>query len=152
MTASATKISAILASIPGAADIKVEQTAGLPVLTVGIDRQAIARYGLNISDVQEVVSMAMGGSKVGQVFEGDRRFDLVVRLPDEVRRDIHALENLAIPLPMSGASTSSVRGSAEHPAAHAAYVPLGAVAKIALPQDDINNPSCYHEMRVDKNP
>ena len=132
MTASATRISAILASIPGAADIKVEQTAGLPVLTVGIDRQAIARYGLNIADVQEVVSMAMGGSKVGQVFEGDRRFDLVVRLPDEVRRDIHALENLAIPLPMLGGSAGASRVSAEHPAAHAAYVPLGAVAKIVL--------------------
>ena len=77
--------------------------------------------------------MAVGGSTVGQVLEGDRRFDLVVRLPDEVRRDLHALENLPIPLPVDG----SPRGSASlvssaHAAAHPAHVPLGAVAHIKL--------------------
>lgn len=133
MTASANQVSAILGTIRGAADLKVEQTAGLPVLTVDIDRQAIARYGLSIAEVQSVVSMAMGGSKAGQVFEGDRRFDLVVRLPDEVRRDLHSLENLAIPLPSTGpARASSGQRPGEHAALHSAYVPLGAVAKIAL--------------------
>ncbi len=133
MTASANRISTVLSSISGAADIKVEQTAGLPVLTIDVDRQAIGRYGLDVADVQEVVSMAMGGSTVGQVFEGDRRFDLVVRMPDEVRRDLHALKDLPIPLP----ANRSPRGSASlvssaHAASHPAYVPLGAVAHIAL--------------------
>jgi cobalt-zinc-cadmium resistance protein CzcA len=79
--------------------VKAEQTEGLPVMSVQIDRRAIARFGLSIADVQDVISIAVGGREAGQVFEGDRRFDLVVRLPDHVRRDISALENLPIPLP-----------------------------------------------------
>ncbi len=133
LTANANRIAGIVSSVPGAADIKVEQTSGLPVLTVDVDRQAIARYGLNVADVQEVVSTAMGGGKAGQVFEGDQRFDLIVRLPDDMRRDLHALENLPIPLPTAEAPSSTVSLiSRSHAAAHPGYVPLGAVAKITL--------------------
>jgi len=133
MTANANRIARILGAVPGAADVKVEQTSGLPVLTIDIDRNAIARYGLNIADVQEVVEIAVGGSTVGEVFEGDQRFDLVVRLPDDIRRDLEAIENLPIPLAQmepAGAVTAAVgsRGDDLHPA----YVPLGAVAKIAV--------------------
>ena len=128
MTLHAGRVASILNSISGAADVKVEQTGGLPVLTVAVDREAIARYGVNVADVQEVIEIAIGGSSVGQVFEGDRRFDLVVRLPDEIRRDLHTLYNLPIPLsPVESSLLASVQED-NHPA----YVPLGAVARIDL--------------------
>ena len=133
MTGAANRISRVLSSIRGAADVKVEQTAGLPVLTVEVDRDAIARYGLSIADVQEVVATATGGSTVGEVLEGDQRFELVVRLPENIRRDIHALENLPVPLLGSPPEPQVIAlSSSGHAEAHRAYVPLGAVAKIAL--------------------
>lgn len=133
MTTTANDIAKVLSGVPGAADVKVEQTAGLPVLTIEISRDAISRYGLNVAEVQEVVSTAMGGSAVGEVLEGDRRFDLVVRLPDRIRRDLHALENLPIPLPVNRPpSTSATLTSSAHADAHPAYVPLGALANIQL--------------------
>ncbi|MBL8841891.1 MAG: CusA/CzcA family heavy metal efflux RND transporter [Planctomycetes bacterium] len=99
MQRSAAKVLAVLTSIPGVADAKVEQTEGLPVMTVTPDRAVLARYGLHLSDVQDVVAVAMGGRSAGLVFEGDRRFDLVVRLPDELRGHIDVLDRLPIPLP-----------------------------------------------------
>uniref|UniRef100_A0A832I2I8 CusA/CzcA family heavy metal efflux RND transporter n=1 Tax=Eiseniibacteriota bacterium TaxID=2212470 RepID=A0A832I2I8_UNCEI len=133
MTGAATRIARVLASIRGAADVKVEQTVGLPVLTIDIDRDAISRYGLNVADVQEVVSTAMGGSTVGEVLEGDQRFELVVRLPDHIRRDLHALQNLPIPLPTKEPPPQALAlASSQHFEAHPAYVPLGAVARIQL--------------------
>ena len=95
----ASEIAEVLQSTPGAADVKVEQVTGLPTASINIDRSAIARYGLNLSDVQDVISAAVGGREVGQVFQGDRRFDLVVRLPEEIRGNLSSLENLYIPLP-----------------------------------------------------
>ncbi|MEW6110779.1 MAG: CusA/CzcA family heavy metal efflux RND transporter [Thermodesulfobacteriota bacterium] len=95
-------ISAVIAKIPGAADVKVEQTTGLPAVDIDIDRAAISRYGLSIADVQEVVAIAVGGRDAGLVFEGDRRFDIVVRLPERLRNDIAALESLPVPLPEEG--------------------------------------------------
>jgi cobalt-zinc-cadmium resistance protein CzcA len=136
MQREAGRIAGVLARIPGAADVKVEQVSGLPVLTVTIDRAAIARYGLNVADVHTVIETAIGGSTVGQVFEGDRRFDLVVRLPDEIRRDIHALGDLPIPLPRAerAGEGGHVLLAALEPEelAHNAYVPLGAVARISV--------------------
>ncbi len=99
MQATGKKIAAVLQAIPGAQDVKVEQTEGLPVMTIAVNRKAIARYGLSVQSVQTVVAAAMGGRGAGQVFEGDRRFDLVVRLPDALRDNQAALENLPIPLP-----------------------------------------------------
>jgi len=136
LAANANRVAALLAGIPGAADIKIEQTKGLPVLTIDIDRGLIARYGLNVADVQEVIETAIGGSTVGQVFEGDQRVDLVVRLPDEIRRDLDALSDLPIPLPdpdgpVVAASIAPVRLGAPSEA-HAGYVPLGAVARIRI--------------------
>jgi cobalt-zinc-cadmium resistance protein CzcA len=136
MQREAERIAAILATIPGAADVKVEQVSGLPVLTIAIDRAAIARYGLNVADVHAVIETAVGGSTGGQVFEGDRRFDLVVRLPDEIRRDTHALADLPIPLPSDqrNGNDRQVLLTALDPdkVAHNAYVPLGAIARITI--------------------
>jgi heavy metal efflux system protein len=115
----------VLRTIPGASDVKVEQVTGLPVLTVEVDRAALARYGLAVADVQEVVEIAVGGKRAGQVFEGDRRFDLVVRLPEQLRGETAVLERLPIPLPASGDGI--------HPTAdRARFVPLGAVARLQL--------------------
>ena len=86
MQTTAAAIAQVLQSVPGAADVKVEQTTGLPILSVLIDRAAIARYGLNVADVQDVVAIAMGGREAGLVFEGDRRFPLMVRLPEACAR------------------------------------------------------------------
>jgi heavy metal efflux system protein len=88
--------------IEGAADVKVEQATGLPVMTISPRRATLARYGLNVADVQDVIAMLLGGQAVGQVFEGDRRFDLVVRLPETLRRDMRTIENLPVALPAGG--------------------------------------------------
>ena len=96
------QIAELLERIPGAADVKVEQITGLPVLTVKIDRQRVSRYGLSVADVQEVIEVAVGGKEAGDVFEGDRRFALIVRLPERMREDVNALARLPIPLPGKG--------------------------------------------------
>ena len=92
-------IEGVLATIPGASDVTLEQTTGLPVLTIQIDRGAIARLGLPMADVQEVVEVAIGGRTAGQIFEGDRRFEIIVRLPEHLRTDMDGLGRLPVPLP-----------------------------------------------------
>jgi cobalt-zinc-cadmium resistance protein CzcA len=93
------QIEALVATIPGAADVRTEQVTGLPMLTVVPDRERLAYYGLDVASVQETLRMAMGGESAGQVFEGDRRFDLVVRLPEALRTRLDVLERLPIRLP-----------------------------------------------------
>ena len=102
MSAAAGRIAAVLQSIDGAADVKVEQTGGFPTLDVAFDRDAIARYGLSLQEVTDTVATAMGGREAGLVFEGDRRFDVVVRLPDAVRDDLDAVRALPVMLPETG--------------------------------------------------
>ena len=128
------QISTALRATPGVADLKVEQVTGLPVLTIDIDRATIARYGLNVADVQAVVETAVGGVSAGEVFEGDRRFELVVRLPDTIRRDLEAIENLPVPLPPEDDAVSTTSGETVPAAApsRVGFVPLGAVARITL--------------------
>lgn len=92
------RIEAVVAAVPGAADVKLERTDGLPLLSVIPDRQALAHYGLNPGVVQDTVAAAVGGQVAGQLFEGDRRFDIVVRLPEPLRQDPAALADLPIPL------------------------------------------------------
>lgn len=99
MVKTAESIARIISKVNGAADVKVEQTTGLPSIEVEMDRQAISRYGLSVADVHDVVAIAVGGREAGLVFEGDRRFDIVVRLPESVRNDVEALETLPVPLP-----------------------------------------------------
>jgi len=117
------EIAEVLEKIPGAADAKVEQVSGLPVLTVHIDRPRISRYGLNVADVQEVVEVAVGGKQAGQVFEGDRRFDLLVRLPERLREDLEAIKRLPIPLPAGGGAGDGKK---------AGYVALGEIARFEV--------------------
>jgi cobalt-zinc-cadmium resistance protein CzcA len=115
------KIEHALREVRGASDVKVEQVSGLPVMTVVPDRGAMARHGLRVADVQEVVEIAVGGKESGEIFEGDRRWRVVVRLPENLRKDVAAIERLPVPL-----STSS-----EHDGSHRhTFVPLAAVASV----------------------
>jgi cobalt-zinc-cadmium resistance protein CzcA len=114
------RVAALIEPVPGAADVKVEQITGLPVLTVALDRGALYRYGIAVADVQAVVETALGGRHAGFVFEGDRRFDIIVRLPEALRSDVDFLQNLPISLPPANGENT------------APYVPLGEVARIGL--------------------
>lgn len=92
------RIARVAANVPGAADVRVEETSGLPLLTITPNRSALAGYGLNPGQVQSTVATAVGGQVAGQLFEGDRRFDIVVRLPEALRRDPAALADLPVSL------------------------------------------------------
>jgi cobalt-zinc-cadmium resistance protein CzcA len=94
----AEEVSSMLQKIQGSSEVKVEQTTGLPMLTVNIDRQKAARYGLNVADIQDTVATAIGGREAGTLFEGDRRFDILVRLPESLRNDLEGMKRLPIPL------------------------------------------------------
>ncbi|WP_158178009.1 CusA/CzcA family heavy metal efflux RND transporter [Pseudomonas viridiflava] len=100
----AAKIAAAMQKLPGASEVKVEQTTGLPVLTINIDRDKAARYGLNVADVQDAIATALGGRQAGTLYEGDRRFDMVVRLSEQLRTDVAGLSSLLIPVPASAGS------------------------------------------------
>jgi cobalt-zinc-cadmium resistance protein CzcA len=104
------EVSSMLQKIPGASEVKVEQTTGLPMLTVNIDRQKAARYGLNVADIQDVVATAIGGREAGTLFEGDRRFDILVRLPESLRNDLESMKRLPIPLPRATGGTGGAEG------------------------------------------
>ena len=110
----ANEIHKVLNQVPGAADARVEQVTGLPTLSVIPDRTALGRYGLNVVQLQDWVSAAIGGESAGILYEGDRRFELVVRLPETLRRDIEKLSFLPVPLP------------------NGEYVPLEEVAKLDI--------------------
>ena len=118
------QISSVLEGIPGAADVKVEQITGLPMLSVKLDRKKISRYGLSVGEVQDLIEVAIGGKQAGQVFEGDRRFDLIVRLPERLRTDLEALKRLPIPLAVNGKGN----GNAKEGSAAPGYITLGEVA------------------------
>lgn len=105
MSAAAGRVATVLSSIDGAADVKVEQTGGFPTLDVKFDRDAISRYGLSLQEVTDTVATAMGGREAGLVFEGDRRFNVIVRLPDAVRDDLEAVSSLPVMLPEDGSGT-----------------------------------------------
>jgi cobalt-zinc-cadmium resistance protein CzcA len=102
----AAKIAATLQNVPGASEVKVEQTTGLPVLTINIDRDKAARYGLNVGDVQDAIATAVGGRQAGTLYEGDRRFDMVVRLSETLRTDVAGLSSLLIPVPATANSSN----------------------------------------------
>ncbi len=104
----------VAAAIPGAEDVKIEQVTGLPMLSVVPRREMLARYGINVTDVQDAVATATGGREAGEVFEGDRRFAVVVRLPEALRTNLDALGQLPVALASGGS------------------VPLAQVADISL--------------------
>ncbi|KQX23140.1 CusA/CzcA family heavy metal efflux RND transporter [Variovorax sp. Root434] len=120
----AAEVSGTLGKIAGAAEVKVEQTTGLPMLTVNIDRNKTARYGLNVGDVQDAISAAVGGREAGTLFDGDRRFDIIVRLPENLRTDLEAIKRLPVALPKgAGAGAEGMRTS---------FIPLGEVATLDI--------------------
>jgi heavy metal efflux system protein len=123
-------------TISGASDVKLEQTTGLPLMSITPKRAAMARYGLNVADVQEVIEIALGGKAVGEVFEGDKRFEIVMRLPENLRTDIAGLERLPVPLPKreekGNASSKLTRISNSAARNVQLFVPLSEVAEISI--------------------
>ena len=105
------KLEAVLASVPGAADVRTEQVTGLSMLTIMPDRERLASYGLDVASLHDTLRIALGGEVAGQVFEGDRRFDLVVQLPENLRTNLEALSRLPIKLPE--AVSREVKGDAD---------------------------------------
>ena len=99
MSAAGARIAAALQSVPGAADVRVEQVTGAPTLDVQFDRAEIGRLGLTVEEVADTVAAAMAGREAGLLFEGDRRFDVVVRVPQASRNDLDALGALPVMLP-----------------------------------------------------
>jgi cobalt-zinc-cadmium resistance protein CzcA len=130
LTTTAEQVRAVLAKIRGAGEPKVQQVGGLPMLTIQLKRDALARYGLSVGEVQEVVEMAIGGKSAGQVFEGDRRFPLVVRLPDEMRTDLEALRHIPLALPKSDHAEQKLKLAAIQPP----FIALGEVADFKMAQ------------------
>ncbi|WP_444917318.1 efflux RND transporter permease subunit [Microbulbifer sp. JMSA003] len=118
LVASSNQILGVLNGIEGVADARVEQVEGLPVLSVVPKRIALARYGIDLKTLQDLVSTAIGGESTGLIYEGDRRFQLVVRLPEGLRRDYENLGDLPVPLP-----AGSPLGN---------YVPLSEVANLEM--------------------
>ena len=104
------QIESTIETVRGSADVAVEQATGLSLMTIKPDRPALARYGISIKDLQDLIASALGGREVGQFYEGDRRADIVVRLPEALRTNPDWLSNLPVPVPSGG------------------YIPLGEVA------------------------
>src|SRR6202163_5138 len=130
---SAARVQTVLQNVPAAADVKTEQASGLPILTVNPNRQALSRYGINVADVQNLVEIAVGGKSAGRVFEGDRRFDIAVRLPEHLRSDIEAIRSLPVPLPPienQAKATPALWGNS--PLAQIRYAPLSELAQVDL--------------------
>ncbi|KHD08433.1 metal transporter [Candidatus Thiomargarita nelsonii] len=96
LKAKADEIAAVVQEVPGAADVQVDQVIGAPQLLIKVNRQAIARYGLNVSEVQTVIGAAVGGAQAGFIFEGTLRFDILVRYPLESRNTREAIEKIII--------------------------------------------------------
>jgi cobalt-zinc-cadmium resistance protein CzcA len=126
------RIESVLSSVSGAADTKVEQTTGLPLLTIQLKRGEMARLGLNVKDVQDLVEVAFGGKVAGQVFEGDRRFDIVVRLPERLRVNPDEMGRLPVPLPLERIATAGIGNGSFTVASTGGFVPLGSVADIEI--------------------
>ena len=99
LEAKARQVKAIIAKVPGIADITVVRELGQPSLTVVPNREKIAQYGLNVDDVNTLVETAMGGKAASQVIQGERQFDLLVRMQEPYRKDMEAIKNLLIATP-----------------------------------------------------
>ncbi|HBC57426.1 MAG TPA: CusA/CzcA family heavy metal efflux RND transporter [Gammaproteobacteria bacterium] len=111
---SAEAILHVIEEIPGATDAGMEQVSGLPMLSVTPKRTSLSRYGLTIEDLQQLIATAVGGTNAGVIYEGDRRFEIVVRLPEKIRSNLYELQQLPMPLPNGN------------------YVPLTEIATITL--------------------
>jgi cobalt-zinc-cadmium resistance protein CzcA len=121
-------IGEILETIPGAQDIGVEQITGLPLLSINMKHEVLARYGLTVSEVQKVVEIAIGGKQAGQIFEGDRRFPLILRLPEELRTDMDAWRDIPVRIKADSQALVLATPAADMPL----FVPLGELADFEL--------------------
>lgn len=108
MLRAAEEIARVLRTVEGAFNVKIEEVTGLPFLSIKIDKAEIARHRLSLADVQDVIATAIGGRSAGLVFEGDRRFQILVRLADEARGDIETLENLPVVQAQAGGGAVTV--------------------------------------------
>lgn len=117
------QIESIIKTVQGAADAKTEQVAGLPFLAINPNREALSFYGLNVANIQNILEIALGGKIAGRIFEGDRRFDLIVRLPENIRNDINTIKNLLIPL---------IKNTSDDNHTSLKYVPLSEVATLEV--------------------
>ncbi|MGQ0799205.1 MAG: efflux RND transporter permease subunit [Pseudomarimonas sp.] len=126
------RLEAVTKAVDGAADVKLEQATGLPLLTITPKSEALVRYGLNPVAVQEAVATGVGGSVAGKYFEGDRRFELVVRLPEALRSDPARLADLPIPLPTDGRNADEISQPATWASGGPGVVPLRELADIAI--------------------
>jgi cobalt-zinc-cadmium resistance protein CzcA len=127
------KVGSVLETISGASDVGIEQITGLPLMTIQLDKQALSRFGLSSRYVQEIIEIALQGKEAGQIFEGDRRFKIIVRLPESVRNDPQVLRRIMIPLPSSEMGLNSLRavslGSNRNTPR---FVPLSEIAEIDI--------------------
>ena len=133
LVALANQVSATLSKVPGAADTRVEQVTGLPILSITPKRETIARLGLSVAAVQEAVEIAIGGKTAGAIYDGDRKFSIVVRLPEERRADVEALKRL--PISLAGTHRETEKNAASQLAPSASdkmprFIPLGEVATV----------------------
>lgn len=128
------EIAEVLEKIPGASDVKVEQVTGLPMLSIEINRQQLARFGINLADVHEVIETAFGGTSAGELFEGDRRFQIIVRLPETIRSDFDRIGALPIPLPEGHLSRETIvsTGILSDSGERRKFIPLSSVAEVRV--------------------
>src|SRR3972149_9590256 len=115
----AEEIARVMATVKGVADLRVEQVAGQPYLTVDIDRNKIARYGINVADIQEIIETAIGGKAATEVFEGDRRFAVLLRFPEEKRNSVEAIGRIFVK------------------SASGANIPMSTIAKISISEGPV---------------
>ena len=124
LLSSANAIKEVLETIEGAKDLRVEQVTGLPMLTIIPKREAVARYGMSIDQIQDFVATAIGGENAGVIYEGDRRFNIVVRLPEDIRQNVEHLHELPIAIPSTN-NTLEISGNTS-------YVPLSELAELHI--------------------
>ncbi len=132
LLAAGKRIGGVLESIPGAEDVSVEQITGLPLLTIQMNRATMARFGLSAEEVQEVIQIAIGGKEAGEVFEGDRRHPLLVRLPENLRTDLDALKRIPVEVPKAKGAASKMTQTSLDQGGMPSFVPLGQIADFSI--------------------
>lgn len=127
------EIKKVLSEIPGASDVAVEQITGLPVLNIELNRKLMARLGINVLDIQEVIAIAIGGQNAGKVYEQDRSFDIQVRLPEYIRTDIERLKRIPIALPKNISRQKKILSLAKlDENKNPDYLPLSELAQFSI--------------------
>src|SRR5258708_8026231 len=122
------KVAALLTRIPGVEGVNLERVAGLPFLTIQPKPDVISRYGLSVNDVQHIIETAIAGESAGELLQGDRRFPIVVRLPEALRDNLDALKRIPILLPAAGEGSNDRAITVSGPN----YIPLSEVADFEI--------------------